>query len=134
MFLPTLANANEIECRISANQIGDYSISLANKKMAVNLGQVTDKNKNSYFQPYPVSLKLDGGLSLGRADNETGKIDWIKLDKSTSKDQIFMGVENNGNHITLAFDKVSNSLIINTIYAPTKGNLVGVITEFGKCA
>lgn len=133
ILLPTFASASEIKCKVNANQNGDYSISLANKKVSLNLDQVSDKTSNTYFQPYPVTLKFDEQLSLGRSDTETGKIKWLKLDKSASKDLIFMGVESNGNHVTLAFDKTSKSLIINTIYAPSNGNSLGTITEFGKC-
>lgn len=108
-------------------------MSLATNKASLNLDQVSSNTKNTYFQTYPVSIRINDTFSLGRVDIETNKNEWLKLEKSTNGDKIYKGVKKSGNHLNVAFDDKSGTLIINTLYAPEKGNLIGLISEFGKC-
>jgi hypothetical protein len=133
LIMPTFAYSKVIECNISANQSGDWSVSLATNKASLNLDQVSSNTKHTYFQTYPVSIRINDTFSLGRVDIETNKTEWLKLEKSTNGDKIYKGVEKSGNHLNVAFDDKSGTLIINTLYAPEKGNLIGLISEFGKC-
>lgn len=133
LIIPSFAYSKDIECTISANQSGDWSVSLATTKTSLNLDQVSSNDKHTYFQTYPVSLRISDTFTLGRTNIETNKIEWLKLEKSTKGDKIYKGVEKNGNHINVAFDDKSRTLVINTLYAPEKGNLIGSISEFGKC-
>ncbi len=62
--MPTFAYSKVIECNISANQSGDWSVSLATNKASLNLDQVSSNTKNTYFQTYPVSIRINDTFHL----------------------------------------------------------------------